>query len=218
MAIFESGFCLLYLAVIFSAGIVMLATSKGDAFRRLFGVSALLLGGGDAFHLIPRVYARLTDGLENHVTALGFGTLVTSITMTAFYVLVYRLWEMRFGQGGFALRCWVAGLAILRVALCVPPQNNWLTGEPALLWAVLRNVPFAALGLLIVCLFWRTRKLDKPFRFAWLAITLSFLFYLPVPLFADAVPMLGMLMLPKTVCYVWLVYMGFTAGKERKAV
>ena len=43
----------------------------------------------------------------------------------------------------------------------------------------------------------------------WLAIALSFLFYIPVVLWADAMPMMGMLMIPKTCAYAWIVVMGF---------
>ena len=38
------------------------------------------------------------------------------------------------------------------------------------------------------------------------AITLSFLFYIPVAVGASLVPMLGMMMLPKTVCYMILIW------------
>ena len=44
----------------------------------------------------------------------------------------------------------------------------------------------------------------------WLAIVLSFGFYIPVVLFADAIPLIGMLMIPKTLAYVWVVWMGFS--------
>ena len=44
---------------------------------------------------------------------------------------------------------------------------------------------------------------------------LSFLFYSPVAVGAGAVPMLGMLMLPKTVCYILLIVVFLrSAGKE----
>ena len=39
----------------------------------------------------------------------------------------------------------------------------------------------------------------------WLYILLSFAFYIPVAIGAGSVPMLGMLMLPKTVCYILMV-------------
>ena len=43
----------------------------------------------------------------------------------------------------------------------------------------------------------------------WLTILLSFGFYIPVVLFADTIPLMGMLMIPKTCAYVWTVCIGF---------
>ena len=48
----------------------------------------------------------------------------------------------------------------------------------------------------------------------WLAIVISFGFYLPVVLFADAVPAIGMFMIPKTCAYVWMALMGYRAMKN----
>lgn len=48
----------------------------------------------------------------------------------------------------------------------------------------------------------------------WLTIVLSFAFYIPVVLWADAVPAVGMLMIPKTCAYVWAVLMGYFAMKR----
>ena len=44
---------------------------------------------------------------------------------------------------------------------------------------------------------------------------MSFACYIPVVLFADTVPAVGMLMIPKTCAYVWAVLIGFNAMKER---
>ena len=51
------------------------------------------------------------------------------------------------------------------------------------------------------------KKKDEPTRLrpVWLLILLSFLFYLPVAVGAGLLPMLGMLMLPKTVCYILMI-------------
>ncbi len=44
---------------------------------------------------------------------------------------------------------------------------------------------------------------------------LSFIFYIPVVLWADAYPAVGMLMIPKTCAYVWMVMMGYRAVKDK---
>ena len=81
------------------------------------------------------------------------------------------------------------------------------------MWGILRNIPFALLGILTVVLWLRSAKNDKPLKLMWLAVTLSFLFYIPVVLFAQTMPMIGMLMLPKTCMYVWMIVMIKKAGK-----
>ena len=48
----------------------------------------------------------------------------------------------------------------------------------------------------------------------WLTIVLSFGFYIPVILWANTVPMIGMLMIPKTCAYVWTVLIGYNAMKK----
>ena len=55
---------------------------------------------------------------------------------------------------------------------------------------------------------------DKSFRFMWLTIVLSFGFYLPVVLWADVNPLIGMLMIPKTCAYVWTVLIGYFDMKK----
>ena len=83
----------------------------------------------------------------------------------------------------------------------------------------LRNVPFALLGLLIIVLFYRSAKDhgDKAFRWMWLTIVLSFGFYIPVVLWADVNPLIGMLMIPKTCAYVWTVLIGYNAMKAESS-
>ena len=70
-------------------------------------------------------------------------------------------------------------------------------------------------SLLIIVLFYRSAKdhSDKAFRWMWLTIVLSFGFYIPVVLWADVNPLIGMLMIPKTCAYVWTVLIGYNAMK-----
>ena len=53
-------------------------------------------------------------------------------------------------------------LSAARVLLCMMPQNQWLTNKTPLAWGILRNIPFALLGLLgIVLWIFGVRKLRK---------------------------------------------------------
>lgn len=178
---------------------------------------AVVLGAGDAFHLIPRAWALCTTGLENYTVALGMGKWITSITMTVFYVLLYYVWRLRYRvQGRNMITAAVYVLAGLRILLCMMPQNQWLSAEAPLSWGVYRNIPFALLGLVVIVLFYTSAKqaTDKAFRWMWLTIVLSFAFYIPVVIFADQYPLVGMLMIPKTCAYVWTIVIGYCAMKK----
>lgn len=218
-AIFETLFDIVYLVTVITLGILMIKGSKGRRQYLLFGIMAVTLGFGDAFHLVPRALALCTTGLESYTAALGIGKLITSVTMTLFYVLLYYVWRARYeikGKPGISAAVW--GLAAVRIALCLMPQNAWTSPDAPLSWGIYRNIPFALLGALIVVLFFRSaqKNKDKPFKFLWLTVVLSFGFYIPVVLFADAIPLIGMLMIPKTCAYVWTVLIGFNAMKGNK--
>lgn len=60
----------------------------------------------------------------------------------------------------------------------------------------------------------RSARNDRTLRWLWLAELLSFLFYFPVVLFADAQPIIGMMMLPKTCMYIWMMVMFLRLPKE----
>lgn len=216
-AIAETMFDAVYLISVITIGILMIRGSKGNRQFRLFGWMAIVLGAGDSFHLVPRAFALCTTGLGNYAVPLGIGKWITSVTMTVFYVLLYHVWRKRYkvnGQGG--LTAAVYGLAAVRIALCMMPQNQWLSAEAPLLWGIYRNIPFALLGLLMIVLFYRSAKKhkDKAFCWMWMTIVLSFGFYIPVVLWSDIIPLIGMLMIPKTCAYVWTVLIGYFAMKQ----
>lgn len=211
-AIAETLFDIAYLITVTSIGIVMINKGRKSKQYLLFGIMAVTLGLGDAFHLIPRAYALCTTGPQNFTVALGIGKLITSITMTIFYVLLYYVWRLRYNiKDKKALTILVYVLAILRIVLCLMPQNNWTQPNSPLSWAIYRNIPFAILGILIIVLFYNSVKKanDENFRYMYVTIILSFAFYIPVVLFADTYPLVGMLMIPKTCAYVWTVFIGF---------
>lgn len=218
-AIVETLFDAVYLVSVITIGIMMIVKCKGEKQYRLFGIMAVVLGVGDSFHLVPRALALCTTGLENFTTALGTGKFVTSITMTVFYILLYYVWRIRYDvKGKNGITAAVYFLAGLRIVLCLFPQNGWLSTEAPLSWGIYRNIPFALMGLLIIVLFYKSAKEnnDKSFRWMWLTIVLSFGFYIPVVLWADTIPMIGMLMIPKTCAYVWTVLIGYTAMNNKK--
>lgn len=208
-AIAETVFDILYLSFALIAGLIMLAKGTQPLVKKA-GLMAVLLGAGDAFHLIPRAYALWTTGLAANAAALGMGKFITSITMTIFYFILYYIWRERYeiqGRKRLTATMWV--LYALRILLCLLPQNQWLAYRQPLLFGVLRNIPFAMIGILMIVLFAQESKQagDRIFRAMPLAVGLSFGFYLPVVLFSGIAPAVGMLMIPKTLAYVWMIWM-----------
>ena len=215
-AIGETIFDLLYLSFALFSGLTMLIRGSTPLVKKA-GAMAALLGAGDAFHLVPRAYALWTAGLEANAAALGVGKFITSITMTLFYLILYYIWRDYFrvkDRRGLTGLMW--GLALARILLCLLPQNRWLSYRQPLLYGVLRNIPFAIMGLIIILLFAQEvrRTGDRVFRSMSLAVALSFGFYLPVVLFSSTVPAVGMLMIPKTMAYVWVVVMCWSLYRQ----
>ncbi|EFI41455.1 hypothetical protein [Peptoniphilus sp. oral taxon 386] len=215
-AVFETIFDFIYLCTVIFLGVKMIRESNGKRQYLLYGIMAVVLGFGDAFHLVPRAVALCTAGLEEYTFALGVGKLITSVTMTLFYVLLYYVWRERYqitGRRELTITVWIC--AISRIILCLMPQNKWLSITPPLSWGIYRNIPFTILGVLIVVIFYQSAKQrnDYKFRFLWITIVLSFGFYIPVVLLSDSIPVVGILMIPKTCAYVWTVLIGYNSMK-----
>ena len=169
-AIIETVFDIFYLVTVLTVGIRMIRSSKSGSQFKLFGLMAVVLGAGDSFHLVPRALALCTTGLENYAVPLGLGKWITSITMTVFYMLLYYVWRKRYhveGRKGLTIAVYV--LSAARVLLCMMPQNQWLTNKTPLAWGILRNIPFALLGLLVIVLFYRQGLMGTK-EFSWDAI------------------------------------------------
>lgn len=214
-AIFESLFDIFYLTTVTFLGLRMVREGK-DRQYFLFGLMALVLGLGDAFHLVPRALALNTTGLENWTFALGLGKLITSITMTIFYLILYYVWRLRYkirDKKGLSFLIWI--LSILRISLVLCPENMFLSINSPFAWVIYRNIPFTILGLLIIIIFYKKSREegDLAFKNLWLTIVLSFGFYLPVVLFEKTMPLIGILMIPKTCAYIWTILIGYWAMK-----
>lgn len=216
-AIMESLFDIIYLTFVTSIGIYLIVKNNEETDSRLFGIMAVVLGLGDAFHLVPRILAlNTTNGFVAYQNALGIGKAITSITMTAFYIILYYIYKNRYNVSNKILDIIIWGLGIIRVIIGLLPHNQWLARVQPLDWAIYRNIPFALMGIILIVLFCKKSKEyeDKNFKHMWLAITLSFGFYIPVVLWGDLNPAIGLLMIPKTLAYVWVVLMGYKDYKE----
>lgn len=204
----EALFDILYLFSALILAIILLLSSQGNPARILTGIMALVLVGGDAFHLLPRLLVIRTGREEQLRKALGTGKQVTSITMTLFYLLLWQIGVLVTSPKDISFWSYmIYTLTVVRVFLCMLPQNKWQERYPPVTWGIVRNIPFFLQGVIVAVLFFLQRSNLSGLSLMWLAISLSFAFYLPVVVLANRNPKIGMLMLPKTCSYLWMLAM-----------
>ncbi len=211
MIYIEVVFDLLYLFTVFYLGVKLVGKRSDNLLFLIFGLMALTLGFGDMFHLIPRIVGHLTTGLEDYTFYLGLGKAITSYTMVLFYILVLYAYEKRFNDKNNITRVIIVSLLVVKIILSMLPQNEWLTNTATLEFQIIRNIPFVLMGLYLVILFFvkANKENDNTFKKIAIGISLSFLFYIPVVLFAPSIPAIGALMMPKTLAYVYVIYVAY---------
>lgn len=207
----EAVFDTCYLLFDLIAGILFFAFSHGSPLFLLYGVLTWTLCFGDAFHLVPRVLRAVKGSNEKIERQLGIGSQISSITMTVFYILLLYIWKQTFYEMTapvmLEILIWVS--AAVRIVVCMLPQNNWCGKEGNRKLSVIRNAVFAVTGICVIVLYVMSGNTYgyHMTRMA-AAIVVSFGCYLPVTLLSKKMPKIGMLMIPKTCAYVWMIVMG----------
>jgi hypothetical protein len=220
----EIGFNVLYLIVVWTMnGIMSMQMDKvpqGDhKVANMFRWAFVLLAFGDTGHVGFRVAAYALGGIEKNSTLIGMGALATAITVTFFYVVMLYIWKERFhGKFGLLEYTLLASVPV-RLIVMAFPQNDWDNSIPPVFWGPFRNLFLVILGVGVLYLYLRDsiKTKDRLFRWMGYCILFSYLFYTPVILFARDIPIIGMLMIPKTIMYVaiqFLAYLSLWTHKE----
>ena len=209
--VIEAIFDAAYLTFDLIAGILFFAFSKGNLLFILYGILTLTLCGGDAFHLVPRI-TRAVHGSNDRVKRqLGIGLQVSSITMIVFYIILMYVWKYTFPEltAPVAVEAIIWISAIIRIVVCILPQNNWCTDEGNMKLSIIRNAVFAVTGIGVIILYAISGNTNGYHMTRMVAaIIIFFGCYLPVTLFSKTKPKVGLLMIPKTCAYMWIVAMG----------
>jgi hypothetical protein len=172
-----------------------------------------LLALGDTGHVGFRVVAYTLGGLAANPVLVGLGSLSTAYTLTIFYMLMLDIWRLRFhkplGRTGWML----LGAAVIRMVIMAFPQNRWEQVSAPYEWSLLRNAFLVVQGVGVLYLILRDSisAKDRPFQWIGIMIVLSFAFYAPVILWVQWIPILGMLMIPKTCAYLGVCYFAYRA-------
>ena len=170
-----------------------------------------LLALGDTGHVGFRVLAYATGGLEANPTLVGLGALATAITVTFFYALVLDMWRLRFQKKLDWFGYLLLAAAVIRLIMMALPQNEWGSVVPPQPFGIYRNIPLMVQGLGVMALILRDALAAKDRAFTWIGamIFVSYAFYTPVILWVQQTPILGMLMIPKTLAYVAIAVIAY---------
>lgn len=220
LAIMENGFNILYLTTVWILVAFMFTRknrveSKNQSIADLFALAFLLLASGDTFHVGGRVVTAIL-GAERAMVSIagiqssfiGIGMLATAYTMTVFYMVLAGARSLRRagkGKPAFDGWFWFLQLALgTRLMIMALPGNAWEGSVPPMGMGLARNIPLMLAGfpLALLLIMEGSRERDKAWRGIGLAMLASYAFYTPVILFASRIPLLGLLMIPKTIAYV----------------
>ena len=177
----------------------------------LYGVLTLTLCGGDAFHLVPRVIRTVRGSSDKIKSQMGRGLQISSITMTVFYIILMYVWKYTFPElnAPVAVEAMIWIAAIIRIIVFLFPQNNWTAENGNIKLSIIRNAVFAVTGIGVIILYAISGNTNGYHMTRMVvAIIISFGCYLPVTLFSKTKPKVGLLMIPKTCAYVWVIVMG----------
>ena len=206
-AIFDAAYLIFDLV----AAILFFTISQGNNLFILYGILTITLCGGDAFHMVTRIIRAVRGSNDKIKRQLGIGLQVSSITMTVFYIILMYIWKFTFPEFEIPVIIkaiiWIS--AVVRIVICMFPQNNWCTQEGNIKLSIIRNAVFAVTGIgLIILYIISGNTYDYHMTRMAAAIRISFGCYLPVTLFSKTKPKVGLLMIPKTCAYMWIIAMG----------
>ncbi|MCP5096574.1 MAG: hypothetical protein GY943_13560 [Chloroflexi bacterium] len=216
----EIIFDVAYLIVVWSITIIMFRrkenVSASDwSVAILFPWAFVLLAFGDTWHLGFRLLGFARGDLDfttplfgTQLGLVGLGALATAVTMTVFYILMLLIWQRRFDKPYGWLGYLIWGAVIVRFVVMAFSANEWNSAVPVQPWGIYRNLPLMVVGWGIAFLMLRdaAKTNDRVIkRVGWMIIA-SFVCYTPVVFWIQEMPMLGMLMIPKTIAYVAIAF------------
>jgi hypothetical protein len=219
----EISFNIAYLIVVWGLVVTMLrkrslVVADDQRAARLVIWAFGLLALGDTGHVGFRVWAYALGSLESSlpvfgqpVGLVGVGALATAVTVTIFYVLVLELWRVRFHKQYGPFEMLLLAAALVRLVLMAFPVNEWSSVVPPQPWSTIRNLPLIVQGLGVAYLILRDarRTGDRTFQWIGASILVSYACYMPVIFFVQQAPLVGMLMIPKTLAYVAIGFLAY---------
>lgn len=209
--IMEISFNIVYLIVIYCFVFFMFLkynNTKEKKITKRYILAFFLLALGDTGHVGFRVVAFLNCGLDSNSLLVGAGALSTAITVTIFYLLLLDIWRIAFAKAKDSIYYGLIIIGVIRFIIIAFPQNDWGRVVPIFEWSILRNIPLTIIGLTVAYFMIRDGLSNQDYRYRniGVCIIVSYVFYIPVILFVQVIPIVGMLMIPKTIAYLVMAW------------
>lgn len=185
---------------------------------KMLMIGFFLLALGDTGHVGFRVVAFALGGLETNALLVGLGALSTAITVGFLYMIILEVWRKQFDKPKNLIYWILLITGIIRLVIFIFPQNNWGNVVPPFGFSIARNIPLMiqGIGVAILILKDANKTNNRVFKQFAYCIFVSYLFYTPVIFFVQILPVIGMLMIPKTLAYMamaWITYNSYFKTK-----
>lgn len=204
---FETLFYFVYIPALSVTGVILIYISNSYA-QFLSGVMTLVMVIAECFFIFPRVAIIWHKRTVEKAINMGKGRQINSILFTFVFIL---LWNVAILLLHPYFPNWVLilfySLCLSRIILCLFPQNRWKSIRPPLSWTIIRNIPYFITGLMICYVFFWGRNKIPAIQFAWLALLLSLIFWVPRILLFRNKAVEGILIIPRALCFLWILAM-----------
>ena len=160
----------------------LIRNSVGNGVYKAFGSFALTLALADGIYLLPRMYALLTTGIEENLNIIGWGRMGHAILVTILFLMFYDIYTSRYSKNkNQKLNKTLFTLGIIRIIISILPGNGYFVLDPSPFFALLRFIPLAIMGfLLIIAIYYHSKKYkDRNFKIIMVAAVIALVFTEP---------------------------------------
>lgn len=162
---------IMYITPIIILGSYLIRNAVGNILYKAFGSFSLTLALADGIFLIPRMYALLTTGIEDNLKIIGWGRMGNAIIISILFLVLYDIYNLRYSKRKLeTLNKTFFGLAITRIIICLLPGNKWFELTPSPTFALIRFIPLAVTGILLIMVIYIHSKKYNDFNFKIISV------------------------------------------------
>lgn len=210
-------FVWIMIALMFFERKIIVPEYSASALRFILGF--LLLALGDIPLLILQIITFLNvEALPNPIL-VGYAAITPLITLILFFMLILRGYYLVFKRPIDAIFFLLIVAGCIGFLLFIPEDNKWGNLTPPADWSPLRSFPLIiqGLGVALLLLWEGIHKSNKIVRRMGWSILISMAFYIPEVLLIHQISLLRLLLIPRFMCYMallFIVFKGFWVSKK----